>query len=69
MHVLVAELRQYLEELVLDSVVFQEGRADQMSKKALMDAVKSDKERWCGGLLWCMAVCLSLPARPLNCKP
>eukprot|EP00891_Asterochloris_glomerata_P009066 jgi/Astpho2/9066/Aster-x0381 len=40
-----AELRQYMEDLVQDSDVFQEGRADQMSKKALMDAVKSDKER------------------------
>ena len=30
-----------------DSDVFREGRADQMSKKALMDAVKSDRDRWC----------------------
>ena len=37
-----------------DSDVFREGRADQMSKKALMDAVKSDRDRWCGGC--CIAV-------------
>ena len=63
MHPLQAELREYMEKLVQDSDVFREGRADQMSKKALMDAVKSDRDRWCGGC--CSA--LRLPAGLLNC--
>ena len=65
MHLLQAELRQYMEELVQDSVVFREGRADQMSKKALMDAVKSDRERWWEG---CCSALRLLPAGVLNLK-